>query len=69
MPCYLIHHGKDWMLWDTGLGDKIAAKPNGVMIYGARFSVRRTLVSQLAELGLKPDDIRYVALSHLHADH
>jgi glyoxylase-like metal-dependent hydrolase (beta-lactamase superfamily II) len=25
--------------------------------------------SQLAELDLKPDDIRYVGLSHLHADH
>jgi len=69
VPCYLIHHGKDWMLWDTGLGDKIAAKPNGEMVNGARFSVRRTLVSQLAELGLKPDSIHYVALSHLHLDH
>jgi N-acyl homoserine lactone hydrolase len=69
VPCYLIHHGKDWMLWDTGLGDRIAAKPNGESFPGARFSVKRTLVSQLAELGLTPDSIRYVALSHLHLDH
>jgi N-acyl homoserine lactone hydrolase len=69
VPCYLIRHGKDWMLWDTGLGDRIAAIPNGEMQPGARFSVRRTLVSQLAQLGLTPDSIRYVALSHLHLDH
>jgi N-acyl homoserine lactone hydrolase len=69
VPCYLIHHGKDWMLWDTGLGDRIAAMPNGETVPLARFSVRRTLVSQLAQLGLTPDSIRYVALSHLHLDH
>jgi len=36
---------------------------------GWRFTVRRTLASQLAAIGLKPDDIEYVALFHLHADH
>ena len=68
-PCYLIQHGNEWMLWDTGLGDKLAAEPNGVEKFGGHFSVRRTLVSQLSELGLKPDDVRYVGLSHLHFDH
>ena len=68
-PCYLIRHGSDWMLWDTGLGDGIAAMPNGEMRYGGRFTVQRTLLSQLAELGLKPNDVRFVALSHLHTDH
>lgn len=69
VPCYLIHHGKDWLLWDTGLGDRIAAMPNGEFKFGGHFTVRQTLASQLAEIGLKPDDIHYVALSHLHSDH
>lgn len=69
VPCYLVRHGKDWLLWDTGLGDDLAALPQGKTQLGGQWTVRRTLVSQLAELGLKPDDIRYVALSHLHADH
>lgn len=68
-PVFLIHHGNDWMLWDTGLGDRIADEQNGEEKFGGRFTVKKTIKSQLAELGLSPDDIRYVALSHLHADH
>jgi glyoxylase-like metal-dependent hydrolase (beta-lactamase superfamily II) len=68
-PCYLIRHGSDWLLWDTGLSDKLAAEPHGKEIFGGRFSVKRTLASQLAALGVKPDQITYVGLSHLHFDH
>ena len=66
-PCYLIRHGKDWLLWDTGLSDKLAAQPKE--IFGGRFSVKKTLAAQLAALGLKPGDVRYVGISHLHFDH
>jgi N-acyl homoserine lactone hydrolase len=68
-PCYLIQHGRDWMLWDTGLSDRLAAEPKGKEIFGGRFSVKRTLAAQLGALGLKPGDVRYVGLSHLHFDH
>lgn len=68
-PCYLIEHGKDWMLWDTVLSDKLAGHSKGKAIFGGRFSVKRTLAAQLATLGLKPSDIRYVGMSHLHFDH
>ena len=27
--CYLIHHARGWMLWDTGLPNAIASKPQG----------------------------------------
>jgi N-acyl homoserine lactone hydrolase len=69
VPCFLIRDGRDWMLWDAGLGDEIAASAGGREVVGLHFRVPRTLASQLAELKLKPDDIRYVGLSHLHADH
>jgi N-acyl homoserine lactone hydrolase len=68
-PCFLVQHGNEWVLWDTGLGDQLAALPNGAEKFGGRFSVGKTLESQLAQLGLKPDDIHYVGLSHLHFDH
>ncbi len=69
VPCFLVRHGGEWMLWDTGVGDRIAAFPSGEVKQGARFSLRRTLASQLSKIGLTPDDIKYVGLSHLHSDH
>src|SRR5689334_4972745 len=69
--CYLIRHGKQWMLWDTGLADEIANAPNGVETGGGAIIAKRTktLASQLAQLKVKPSDITYVAISHSHADH
>ena len=37
--CYLIRHGKDWMLWDTGYPDALADKPDGIV--GARSTALR----------------------------
>ena len=34
VSCFLIRHGTDWMLWDAGLGDEIAATPAGRVIVG-----------------------------------
>jgi N-acyl homoserine lactone hydrolase len=68
--CYLMRHGQDWLLWDTGLPDAIAARPEGVK-NGIGFEMKKpkTLVGQLAELGIKPADIKAVAVSHSHPDH
>ena len=68
--CYLIRHGNDWMLWDSGYADSLAAIPEGVV--GARNSraIRtKTLRAQLAEIGVEPEQIRFLAFSHTHADH
>jgi N-acyl homoserine lactone hydrolase len=62
--CYLIHHAQDWFLWDTGLSDAIAAKPNGM-----HMTKPKTLSAALAELGVKPADIKAMAVSHSHPDH
>ena len=69
--CYLIRHGRQWLLWDTGIPDEVAAMPNGMETGGGAIVAKRTktLVGQLAELKLKPDDITYVAISHSHGDH
>jgi N-acyl homoserine lactone hydrolase len=68
-PSYLIQHGAQWMVWDTGNGDQLASVPGGDAVYGGRFTQPRTLKEQLAELDLQPDDISYVGISHLHRDH
>ena len=69
--CYLIHHDKGWMLWESGISDAVADKPDGVVAGGGILTlrVRKTLQSQLRELGIAPADIKYLGFSHFHGDH
>ena len=69
--CYLIRHTKGLLLWDTGISDAVAAMPNGlVTANGAIIQSRaKTLAAQLTEVGVKPADVTYVAVSHTHGDH
>jgi N-acyl homoserine lactone hydrolase len=66
--CYLIRHGKTLMLWDTGLGTELIGHP-GVYPNGSRVELQESLVAQLARIGVRPDQIDLVALSHKHGDH
>src|ERR1700710_54273 len=63
--CYLIHHAQGYLMWDTGIPDA-AATMEGPMPGPIPWHRRKTLVSQLAGIGLTPGDIRYVAISHTH---
>lgn len=68
--CYLIHHSSGWFLWDTGIVDAIADKPEGSGDPASILWKRpKKLSAQLAELGVKPDDIKAMAVSHTHPDH
>lgn len=69
--CYLIHNAQGYLMWDTGIDEKVAEMPNGMSTSNGAMTWyrRKTIASQLAEIGLKPADIRYVAVSHTHADH
>jgi N-acyl homoserine lactone hydrolase len=69
--CYLIRHAKGLLLWDTGIPDAVAAMPDGMVVANGAITYRRakTLAAQLAEIGVKPADVTYVALSHTHGDH
>ena len=64
---YLIVHPRGTLLWDTGTIPDELVKPEGTTV--ARATVKKTLVGQLAEIGYKPVDITYLALSHYHYDH
>ena len=70
--CYLIHHSDEgYLLWDTGITDRVAALPDGQFVQATRQTWHRgqTLIAALAALGVKPGDVRYVAISHFHPDH
>jgi N-acyl homoserine lactone hydrolase len=56
--CYLVRHGEDFMVWDTGHSMSAGAVAPKV-----------SLVDLLAKLELKPDQIKYVGISHYHGDH
>jgi glyoxylase-like metal-dependent hydrolase (beta-lactamase superfamily II) len=56
--CYLIKHGDDYMMWDTG---HAMTAPN--------VAPKVSVVDQLAKLNVKPEQIKYVGISHYHADH
>jgi N-acyl homoserine lactone hydrolase len=69
--CWLIKHGSEWLLWDTGVPESAHDDPRGwstlpkLIVY----HLDKTLRDQLAEIGLKPGDIALVAVSHTHGDH
>lgn len=65
--CYLIRHGDQHMLWDTGLPS--ALKGTSVRNWVFTLSIERTITEQLADLGLAPADIDFVGISHYHNDH
>lgn len=67
MSCYLIKHGKDWILWDAGLPKKYLKGPLTEGTFTTKLD--RTIVDQLRELKLSSKDIKYVAVSHAHFDH
>jgi glyoxylase-like metal-dependent hydrolase (beta-lactamase superfamily II) len=70
--CYLIHNPNGgYMLWDTGVAENIADMPDGLsqMNGAVVWHKPKKLAAQLAEINVKPSDIKYVAISHMHADH
>jgi len=67
VAAFLIVHPRGTVLWDSGVIPDELVKPEGTV--EARATVKKTLKGQLAEIGYKPSDITYLALSHNHYDH
>ncbi len=69
--CWLISRRGEWLLWDTGVPETALTDPNGwstlpqLIVY----HLDKSLTEQLEEIGLKPNDIGGVAISHTHGDH
>ena len=56
--CYLIRHGTEYMVWDTGFG--MSAGP---------VAPKTSLVDLLKQVNVQPEQVKYVGLSHYHGDH
>jgi glyoxylase-like metal-dependent hydrolase (beta-lactamase superfamily II) len=70
---FVVMHPKGNFLFDTGNNDKIITDPSywGPFVQG--LTPERTpdiaIDTQLKKIGLSPDDIKYVAVGHMHLDH
>ena len=69
--CYLIQHPAGTMIWGTGLNDELILIPEGIVVANGNLhlTVTRTLASQLKALGIAPEAVTYVSMSHMHPDH
>lgn len=61
--CYLIRHGDALLLWDAGYPAEAAEGKTDGLVMDA------TIIDQLAEGDLSPQDIDYLGISHYHGDH
>lgn len=68
-PIFLIKHPKGNLLWDTGLPDGLIHEKQGMENWIFQLRMHKTVKEQLDELGLSPEDIDYLAFSHMHIDH
>jgi glyoxylase-like metal-dependent hydrolase (beta-lactamase superfamily II) len=69
--CYIIKHGAEYLMWDTGVPESTIGEPQGWSTLPSLivYHLDKTISSQLAEIGLKPSDITHVIVSHTHGDH
>lgn len=63
--CYLIRDGDRYLLWDTGLDGALAGKPKDA----EGGLLKETIVTQLGRIGVRPEAITFVGISHYHDDH
>lgn len=56
--CYLVRHGDRYLLWDTGSA-----------LNGGEEAPKTPIVEQLRALGVSPEAVEYVGISHHHYDH
>ena len=70
---FVIKHPKGNVLFDTGNNDKLITDSTYwgklAAVFEAKMTPEDAIDVQLAKIGLKPDDIKYVVVSHMHLDH
>lgn len=65
--CYLIRNGDRYLLWDTGVPDALVGNPMTNPTMSIRLA--RSIVDQLRQIGVAPEQVNFVGISHWHFDH
>ena len=70
---FVIRHPRGNVLFDTGNNDKLITDPNywppALLAFKPAMTPEVAIDFQLKKIGLTPDDITYVVVSHMHLDH
>ena len=68
---YVIQHPKGNLMWDAGLPESLVGLPEPYTSPDGAFTVSRkdSVLNQLKEIGMTPEDFQYISLSHTHFDH
>jgi N-acyl homoserine lactone hydrolase len=68
---YVIQHPKGNLMWDAGLPESLVGLPEPYTSPDGAFTVSRrdSVLNQLKQIGMSPDDFQYISLSHTHFDH
>ena len=68
---YVIQHPKGNLMWDAGLPESLVGLPEPYTSPDGAFTVSRkdSVLNQLIQIGMTPDDFEYISLSHTHFDH
>lgn len=76
VPCFLVRHpGAGPILIDTGLHPSVATDPKHnfgrilAKVLAPSLRPGDDVISQVRRKGVEPEEIKYVILTHLHADH
>ena len=67
VSCYLVRRGDQFVLFDAGLDSALAVQSQRQN--GQTLSLKRTIADQLTEIGVDPNKVGTLIVSHYHGDH
>src|SRR5687768_16970387 len=62
-PCFLVGNGDRYLLWDTGVSRRAIGANHPVV------KLERTITDQLTQIGVRPEQVEFIGISHYHGDH
>lgn len=62
-PCFLIGNGDRYLLWDAGTSRRALGNAHPTI------KLDRTITDQLAQINVRPEQVAFVGISHIHGDH
>lgn len=73
-PCLLVDTDQGLVLVDTGLGLHDYESPSGLVQFyqadlGIHHTPEETALRRVERMGIPPQDVRHIVLTHLHFDH